>query len=88
MNYSSKYNNYNFSSYLLPTVFLRKINKRRLSVNEDDEEQSVFYNEIKRVKHGKITDENKKVKTQNLFLMEVEKLLMLLVKFISNYSHR
>ena len=56
LNYSSTKNGYSFK-YSLPTVFLRDIYERRLSINDADEEQSILYNEIKRVKDDKAPDE-------------------------------
>ena len=37
---------------------------RRLSINDADEERNMFYNEIKRAKHGRITDQ--KITKENL----------------------
>ena len=57
--YSSSKKNYNFSNYSLPILFLRNMYERRLSKNGSDEVQSMFYNEIKRAKHGRIPGEKK-----------------------------
>ena len=57
-----KQKNYNFSNYSLPTVFLRNIYERRLLRNGADEEQSMFDNEIKKAKHGRIPGEKKTLK--------------------------
>ena len=59
LNYYSNKNNYIFSNYSLPVVFFRDTYGKKLSINDADEEQSIFYNEIKREKHGRIRDEKK-----------------------------
>ena len=41
---------------MLPTVPLRDIFEKRLSINDTDEKQSLFYNEIKITKHGRLPD--------------------------------
>ena len=57
----------NLSNYSLPTVFLRGFFQRRLSVNDTDEEQCLFYITIERAKHGRTPDEKNK---KNFFFME------------------
>ena len=52
----------NLSNYSLPTVFLRGFFQRRLSVNDTDEEQCLFYITIERAKHGRTLDEKKQKK--------------------------
>lgn len=64
---------------MLPTVPLRDIFEKRLSINDTDEKQSLFYNEIKITKHGRLPD--KKIFfffKKDLFLMEEKTFLMLL----------
>ena len=58
-NYSLTKRNYNFSYYLLPPVPLRDIFEKRLSINDTDEKQSLFYNEIKITKHGRLPDKKR-----------------------------
>ena len=52
----------NLSNYSSPTVFLRGFFQRRLSVNDTDEEQCLFYIAIERAKHGRTPDEKKQKK--------------------------
>lgn len=57
--HKNKRKNFNFSNYLLPAVFLRDMYERRWSINDADEKQSIFYNEIKRPKYGKRPNEKR-----------------------------
>ena len=78
-NYSLTKRNYNFSYYLLPPVPLRDIFEKRLSINDTDEKQSLFYNEIKITKHGRLPDKKRLFFfKEDLFLMEEKTFLMLL----------
>ena len=56
-NYSSTKHNYNCSNSSLPRVFLRDIYERMSSLNDAINEQSLYYNKLKRVKHGRIPNE-------------------------------
>ena len=42
LNYYSNKNNYIFSNYSLPVVFFRDTYGKKLSINDADEEQSIF----------------------------------------------
>ena len=66
----------NLSNYSSPTVFLRGFFQRRLSVNDTDEEQCLFYIAIERAKHGRTPDEKK----QKKLLFQRKKFLTLLKK--------
>ena len=57
MIHTSTKKNSNLRNSLLPTVDLRDIYERLLSINETDEKWSIFYNEIKRATHGRIPNE-------------------------------
>ena len=59
LKYSSRKKNYNISNCSSPTVFLRDIFERTLSINDTNEEENMFYNEITRVKHGRIPDDKR-----------------------------
>ena len=72
--------NHIFSISQLPVVFLRDIYQKKLSINNGEEEQSIFYNKIKRKKHGRILGEKRKF-LKKFFLLE-EKMFLMLLKVI------
>ena len=50
----SKKQSRSFINSSLPAMFLRDKDEISISINDPHEEQSIFYYEIKRAKHGKI----------------------------------
>ena len=54
-NWSNK-KNCNLSNYSLPKVNLKGIYEGRISMNDTHGKESIFYNNIKRAKHGRIND--------------------------------
>ena len=70
LNYSSTKKNYNFGNCLLQIVVLRDIYKWRLSINDADEEESMFHHE-KRAKHDRIPDKKANSSKGIIFPMKV-----------------